>query len=201
MSSSSISTGSVAPGSGSASGNTKGGGNANKMTFGFFDNFDNEKLDDQMEVGSAIDQSATDITETKKDGTMSNENEKKKSIVNEVDLRSFIPERNIEYSLKNSSENDDLENDNEVIIIPVKIMSLQDIINNARKFCREKYVHNELKYFSPLQLFSKCYSFYLIWFVFTNLTSGYFLFYLYLVFLLLGKNLSYLRIGERTETN
>ena len=75
--------------------------------------------------------------------TMSNENEKKKSIVNEVDLTSFLPEKKIEYSMKNSNANNDLENDNEVIIIPVKIMSLQDIINNARKFCREKYVHNK----------------------------------------------------------
>ena len=140
MSSSSISTGSVesgsGSGSGSASGNVKGGENANKMTFGFFDNFDNEKFDDQMEVGSAIDQSATDIT-------ISNENEKKKSIVREVDLTSFLPEKKIEHSLKNSNANNDLENDNEVIIIPVKIMSLQDIINNAKKFCREKYVHNK----------------------------------------------------------
>ena len=55
--------------------------------------------------------------------------------------KTSLPERTNEYSSENNDENDDVENDNEVIIIPMRIMSLQDIINNARKFCREKYVH------------------------------------------------------------
>ena len=55
--------------------------------------------------------------------------------------KTSLPERTNEYSSENNDENDDVENDNEVIIIPMKIMSLQDIVNNARKFCREKYVH------------------------------------------------------------
>lgn len=136
MSSSSTSTGST------ESGNVFGlqiGGDTNKMTFGFFDDFNNEKVDDQTEVpseliSSVIDQSTNEIKDKKKNGIINVENLNQYS-------KASLPERTNEYSSENNDENDDVENDNEVIIIPMKIMSLQDIINNARKFCREKYVH------------------------------------------------------------
>ena len=136
MSSSSTSTGSTESGNGFG---LQIGGDTNKMTFGFFDDFKNEKVDDQIEVSSelissVIDQSTNEIID-----------KKKKVIINVENLNQYsktsLPERTNEYSSENNNENDDVENDNEVIIIPMKIMSLQDIVNNARKFCREKYVH------------------------------------------------------------
>ena len=136
MSSSSTSTGSTESGNGFG---LQIGGDTNKMTFGFFDDFNNEKVDDQTEVpseliSSVIDQSTKEIKDEKKNGIINIEN------INQYSKTS-LPERTNEYSSENNDENDDVENDNEVIIIPMKIMSLQDIINNARKFCREKYVH------------------------------------------------------------
>ena len=136
MSSSSASTGSMESGNGFG---LQTGGDVNKMTFGFFDDFINGKVDDQTEVSSAlissvIDQSTNEIKDNKKNGIINIEN------INQYSKTS-LAERTNEYSSENNNENDDVENDNEVIIIPMKIMSLQDIINNARKFCREKYVH------------------------------------------------------------
>ena len=136
MSSSSTSTGSMESGNGFG---LQTGGDINKMTFGFFDDFNNEKVDDQTEVppeliSSAIDQSTNEIKDKKKNVIINVKN------INQYSKTS-LPERTNEYSSENNDENDDVENDNEVIIIPMKIMSLQDIVNNARKFCREKYVH------------------------------------------------------------
>ena len=136
MSSSSASTGCMESGNGFG---LQIGGDTNKMTFGFFDDFKNEKVDDQIEVSSEsipsfIDQSTNEIKDKKKNVIINIEN------INQYSKTS-LPERTNEYSSENNNENDDVENDNEVIIIPMKIMSLQDIINNARKFCREKYVH------------------------------------------------------------
>ena len=136
MSSSSTSTGSTESGNGFG---LQIGGDTNKMTFGFFDDFNNEKVGDQTEVpseliSSVIDQSTNEIKDKKKNGIINVENLNQYS-------KASLPERTNEYSSENNDENDDVENDNEVIIIPMKIMSLQDIINNARKFCREKYVH------------------------------------------------------------
>ena len=115
------------------------GGDINKMTFGFFDDFNTEKVDDQTEISSelissAIDQSTNEIKDKKKNVIINIEN------INQYSKTS-LPERTNKYSSENNDENDDVENDDEVIIIPMRIMSLQDIINNARKFCREKYVH------------------------------------------------------------
>ena len=79
-------------------------------------------------------QSTNETKDKKKNGIINIEN------INQYSKTS-LPERTNKYSSEKNDENDDVENDNEVIIIPMKIMSLQDIVNNARKFCREKYVH------------------------------------------------------------
>ena len=76
MSSSSTSTGSMESGNGFG---LQTGGDLNKMTFGFFDDFKNEKVDDQIEVSSEsipsfIDQSTNEIKDKKKNGIINIEN-------------------------------------------------------------------------------------------------------------------------------
>ena len=132
MSSSSTSTGSTESGNGFG---LQIGGDTNKMTFGFFDDFNNEKVGDQTEVpseliSSVIDQSTNEIKDKKKNGIINVENLNQYS-------KASLPERTNEYSSENNDENDDVENDNEVIIIPMKII----FIINVRTFLDKISLH------------------------------------------------------------
>ena len=125
------------------------------MTFGFFDDFDEDKKSNKNKIEdennsdllpSSSDQSTIDKTKINKNifyNEKETENdisiENKRIIENKVDPRLLLPPRTEEHSLENNGQYNIMDNEEEVdIIIPMKIMNLQDIINNAKKFCREK---------------------------------------------------------------
>ena len=125
------------------------------MTFGFFDDFDEDKKSNKNKIEdennsdllpSSSDQSTIDKTKIDKNifyNEKETENdisiENKRIIENKVDPRLLLPPRTEEHSLENNGQYNIMDNEEEVdIIIPMKIMNLQDIINNAKKFCREK---------------------------------------------------------------
>ena len=125
------------------------------MTFGFFDDFDEDKKSNKNKIE---DENNSDLLPSSSDHptinkTKINKNifyneketendisiENKRIIENKVDPRLLLPPRTEEHSLENNGQYNIMDNEEEVdIIIPMKIMNLQDIINNAKKFCREK---------------------------------------------------------------